>query len=123
MNTLNLPARITTKAQAIALAADLFPGQKEALAQLPAGTTHPRYALHHQDADRLRAVLFWLAEDKPTIYSRARWHLFYDLARRLIEQNSDNGFSRALDIYAEDNARKWAADRATNTMTGDGEGI
>ena len=54
------------------------------LAQLKPGTTHPRYQLTHDTTDKLRAVFFWLHEQKPRIYKRARWHLFYDLAHQVV---------------------------------------
>ena len=73
-----LPSLTRTKSEAQQLAAELFSGDEIALARLKPGTAFPRYQLTHETAGTLRAVLFWLHEQKPRIYKRARWDLFYD---------------------------------------------
>jgi hypothetical protein len=107
----------------MARAAELFPGERVAVAQLKPGTTFPRYQLTHDTTDKLRAVFFWLHEQKPRIYKRARWHLFYDLARRIADQLDENAQAKVRDLYAEDRAGVWQKHQAAQTMTGDGHGI
>ena len=120
---MTLPNLTRTKTEALQLAAALFPGERVALAQLKSGTTHPRYQLTHDTTDKLRAVFFWLHEQKPRIYKRARWHLFYDLARRVADQLDENAQAKVRDLYAEDRAGVWQKHQAAQTMTGDGHGI
>jgi hypothetical protein len=88
---------------------------------LKPGTTHPRYQLTHDTTETLRAVFTWLHEQKPRIYKRARWHLFYDLARRLVEQVDENAQATIHDLYTADHADAWQRRQAAQTMTGDGE--
>jgi hypothetical protein len=120
---MNFPAITRTKAEAQQLAAEIFPGESGALARLKPGTTFPRYQLTHDTADRLREIFLWLHEQKPKIYKRARWHLFYDLARRATDQLDENAQAKVRDFYAEDRAEVWRKSRAAQIMTGDGEGI
>ena len=120
---MTLPNLTRTKTEALQLAAALFPGERVALAQLKSGTTHPRYQLTHDTTDKLRAVFFWLHEQKPRIYKRARWHLFYDLARRVADQLDENAQAKVRALYAEDRAEVWQRHQAAQTMTGEGEGI
>jgi len=123
MITINFPKLTRTKTEALQFAAEIFPGERIALARLKSGTTHPRYQLTHDTADKLRAILFWLHEQKPKIYKRARWHLFYDLARRVADQLDENAQAKVRDLYAEDRAEVWQKHQAAQTMTGDGHGI
>lgn len=120
---MNLPNLTRTKTEAQQLAADIFPGERVALARLKPGTTHPRYQLTHDTAETLRAIFTWLHEQKPRIYKRARWHLFYDLARRLVEQIDENAQGKIHDLYTADHADAWQRNQAAQTMSGDGEGI
>ena len=120
---MTFPNLTRTKTEAQQLAAELFPGERVAVAQLKPGTTFPRYQLTHDTTDKLRAVLFWLHEQKPRIYKRARWHLFYDLARRVADQLDENAQAKVRDLYAEDRAGVWQKHQAAQTMTGDGHGI
>jgi hypothetical protein len=123
MTPLNFPKLTRTKTEALQFAAEIFPGEQTALARLKPGTTHPRYQLTHDTADTLRAILFWLHEQKPKIYKRARWHLFYDLARRAAAQLDENAQAKVRDLYAEDRAEVWQKHQAAQIMTGDGQGI
>jgi len=123
MTMINFPKLTRTKTEALQLAAELFPGERVAVAQLKPGTTFPRYQLTHYTTDTLRAVFFWLHEQKPRIYKRARWYLFYDLARRVADQLDENAQAKVRDIYAEDRAGVWQKHQAAQTMTGDGHGI
>ncbi len=119
----NLPSLTRTKTEAQRLAAELFPGDEIALARLKPGTDCPRYQLTHDTADTLRAVLVWLHEERPRIYKRARWHLFYDLARRVADQLDENGQAKIREIYAEDRQAAWQKSRDAQIMRGDGMGI
>jgi hypothetical protein len=119
---MNFPAFTRTKAEALRLAADLFPGDSAALAKLKPGTTHPRYQVTHDTADTLRAVFVWLHE-RPRIYKRARWHLFYDLARRVADQLDENAQAKVRELCAKDYADTWQRARDAEIMTGDGQGI
>ena len=119
----DLPSLTRTKTEAQQLAAELFPGEKVALASLKPGTAFPRYQLTHDTADTLRAVLFWLHEQKPRIYKRARWHLFYDLSRRVADQLDENAQAKIREIYAEDRDATWQKSHDAQIMTGDGMGI
>ena len=123
MTMINFPKLTRTKTEALQLAAELFPGERVAVAQLKPGTTFPRYQLTHYTTDTLRAVFFWLHEQKPRIYKRARWHLFYDLARRVADQLDENAQAKVRDLYAEDRAGIWQKHQAAQIMTGDGHGI
>jgi len=123
MTPLNFPKLTRTKTEALQCAAEIFPGERIALSRLKPGTTHPRYQLTHDTADTLRAILFWLHEQKPKIYKRARWHLFYDLARRAADQLDENAQAKIRDLYAEDRAAVWQKHQAAQIMTGDGQGI
>ncbi len=120
---MTLPNLTRTKTEALQLAAELFPGERVALARLKPGTTHPRYQLTHDTTDTLRGLFFWLHEQKPRIYKRARWHLFYDLARRVADQLDENAQAKVRALYAEDRAEVWQRHQAAQTMTGEGEGI
>lgn len=120
---MNLPTLTRTKAEAERLAAEVFPGEAIALARLKPGTTYPRYQLAHDMADTLHEVFRWLHEQKPRIYKRARWYLFYDLAHRLARQLDENGQAKIREIYAEARAEEWRKHCAPQTMTGDGDGI
>jgi hypothetical protein len=120
---MNLPTLTRTKAEAERLATELFPGVEIALARLKPGTTHPRYQLAHDMAETLNEVFRWLHEQKPRIYKRARWYLFYDLAHRLARQLDENGQAKVSDIYAEARNEEWRRRCAAQSMTGDGEGI
>ena len=120
---MTLPNLTRTKTEALQLAAELFPGERIAVAQLKPGTTFPRYQLTHDTTDKLRAVFFWLHEQRPRIYKRARWHLFYDLARRVADQLDENAQAKVRDLYAADRAEVWQKHQAAQTMTGDGHGI
>ena len=64
-----------------------------------------------------------LHEQKPRIYKRARWHLFYDLAHRFTRQLDENGEVKIRDIYAEARNEDWRKRRAAQIMAGDGMGI
>jgi hypothetical protein len=123
MTTINFPSLTRTKTEAQQLAAALFPGEQIALARVKSGTTHPRYQLTHNTADTLRAILFWLHEQKPKIYKRARWHLFYDLANRAATQLDENAQAKVHELYAEDRAATWQRLQAAQLMTGEGQGI
>jgi hypothetical protein len=120
---MNLPNLTRTKAEAQQLAAELFPGEQTALARLKPGTAFPRYQLTQETAEMLRAVLHWLHEQKPRIYKRARWHLFYDLAHRVTDQLDENAQAKVRELYAEDRAEVWRKIQAAQIMGGDGEGI
>jgi len=120
---MNLPTLTRTKTEAQQLAAELFPGEHAALAKLKPGTTFPRYQLTRDTTDTLRAVFIWLHEQKPRIYKRARWHLFYDLARRVADQLDENAQAKVRNLYAADHADAWQKRQAAQTMTGDGDGI
>jgi len=119
----NLPSTTRTKTEAQQLAADLFPGEKIALARIKPGTAYPRYQLTQDTTDTLRAVLLWLHEDKPRIYKRARWHLFYDLARRVVDQLDENAQAKVRELCAEDRQAVWQKSRDAQIMSGDGMGI
>jgi hypothetical protein len=119
----NLPSLTRTKTEAQRLAAELFPGEDIALARLKPGTAFPRYQLTHDTADTLRAILTWLHDEKPRIYKRARWHLFYDLARRAVEQIDENAQAKVRELYAEDRNVLWQKSRDAQIMSGDGMGI
>ena len=123
MTPINFPKLTRTKTEALQFAAEIFPGEQIALARLKQGTTHPRYQLTYDTADTLRAILFWLHEQKPKIYKRARWHLFYDLARRAAIQLDENAQAKVRDLFAEDRAEVWQKHQAAQIMTGDGHGI
>lgn len=123
MNTIIFPNLTRTKAEAQQLAGDLFPGERIALSRLKPGTTHPRYQLTHDTATTLRAILFWLHDEKPKIYKRARWHLFYALAHRATIQLDENAQAKVHELYAEDRAAAWQRLQAAQLMTGDGQGI
>ena len=123
---MNFPSSTRTKADAQQLAVTLFPGWQLALhhlKQTKPDTTHPLYQATHDTADQLRGVLFWLHEQKPKIYKRARWHLFYDVATRAIRQADDLAQEKVRAIYAEQRAQDWQRHHAAQTMTGDGHGI
>lgn len=107
MTPIQFPKLTRTKTEALQLAVVIFPGQRIALARLEPGTTHPRYKLTHDTADVLRAILFWLHEQKPKIYKRARWHLFYDLAQRAAIQLDENAQAKVHAFCAEDRAAAW----------------
>lgn len=117
------PKLTRTKTEAQQLAAEMFPGTQAALARLKPGTTHPRYQLTHDTADTLRAIFFWLHEQKPEIYKRACWHLFYDLAQRVANQLDENAQAKVHDLYAEERAAAWQRVQAAQLMTGNGQGI
>lgn len=123
MTPINFPKLTRTKTEALQLAAEIFPGERIALARLKPGTTHPRYQLTHDTADTLRTLLFWLHEQKPKIYKRARWHLLNDLARRAAIQLDENAQAKVHELYAEDRAAVWQRLQAAQLMTGDGQGI
>jgi hypothetical protein len=123
MTTNNFPKLTRTKSEALQFAAEIFPGEQIALARVKPGTTHPRYQLTHDTADTLRTILFWLHEQKPKIYKRARWHLFYDLAHRAAIQLDENAQAKVRDLYAADHTDAWQKRQAAQTMTGDGHGI
>ena len=123
MTTINFPKLTRTKTEALQFAAEIFPGERIALARLIPGTTHPRYQLTHDTTDTLRAIFFWLHEQKPKIYKRARWHLFYDLAHRAAIQLDENAQAKVHELYAEDRAAAWQRVQAAQLMTGDGQGI
>ena len=123
MTTINFPKLTRTKTEAQQFAAEIFPGERIALARLKPGTTHPRYQLTHDTADTLRAILFWLHDQKPKIYKRARWHLFYDLAHRAAIQLDENAQAKVHELCAEDRAVAWRRVQAAQLMTGDGQGI
>ena len=123
MNLIIFPSLTRSKAEAQQLAAKLFPGDRAALARLKTGTTFPRYQVTHDTADTLRSVFYWLHEQKPKIYKRARWHLFYDLAHRVIDQIDQNAQAKVRDLYAADRAEGWQKSQAAQVMTGDGQGI
>jgi len=120
---MTFPTFTRTKAEAQKLAAELFPGDRAALARLKPDTTFPRYQVTHDTADKLRAVFYWLHEQKPRIYKRARWHLFYDLARRAADQLDENAQAKVRDLYAAARAEAWQKHQSAQTMTGDGHGI
>jgi hypothetical protein len=120
---MNFPNLITTQAEAQRLAADVFPGERLALARLAPGTAHPRYQMTMATAAVLRDVFEWLHQQRPRIHKRARWPLFYDLAQRITDQLDSNAQAKVMDLYAQDNETKWRMSRATQTMNGDGEGI
>ncbi len=120
---MNFPNYTRTKAEARQLAAEIFPGEQTALARMKPGTNLPRYQLTHDTTETLRAVFYWLHEQKPKIYKRARWHLFYDLARRVVEQVDENAQAKVRDLYTADHADAWQRRQAAQTMTGEGEGI
>ena len=123
MTTINFPKLTRTKTEALQFAAEIFPGERIALARLIPGTTHPRYQLTHDTTDTLRAIFFWLHEQKPKIYKRARWHLFYDLAHRAAIQLDENAQAKVHELYAEDRVAVWQRLQAAQLMTGDGQGI
>lgn len=123
MTTINFPRLTRTKTEALQFAAEMFPGERHALARLKPGITHPRYQLTHDTADTLHAILFWLHDQKPKIYKRARWHLFYDLAHRAAIQLDENAQAKVHELYAEDRATARQCVLAAQVMTGDGHGI
>ena len=120
---MNFPTYTKTKAEAQRLAVELFPGERAALVRLKPDTTFPRYQVTHDTADTLRTVFYWLHEQKPRIYKRARWHLFYDMARRVVEQIDENAQAKVRDLYANDRAEQWRRKQAAEIVTGDGHGI
>ena len=123
---MNFPTYTRTKAEALNLAAAIFPDERtalDALRQAIPDCKHPRYHLTQTATDTLRAVFDWLFDDRTRIYKRARWHLFYSLAHRLIDQIDANARAKIIDLYAEDHARDWQRRVAAWTMTGDGAGI
>ena len=124
---MNFPTYIRTKAEANALAAELFPDYRTAQAR--AQQAHPDkdgysfYWVEAQARDDLRALFFWLFDDKTRIYKRPRWHLFYDLAHRLtklLAENNDAKDRYWSRLFAD---REFAKRQRANTMTGDGDGI
>ena len=120
------PTRIRTKAEALTLAAELFPNHPAALAE--AKRTHPGddfpfYWVEQQTRENLQALFEWLYADKTRIYKRPRWHLFYELAARLIRlanTNRDATQSHWDDQHAR---RKYERRQRAYIFTGDGEGI
>ena len=120
---MNFPTYTKTKAEAQRLAVELFPGERAALVRLKPDPTFPRYQVTHDTADTLRTVFYWLHEQKPRIYKRARWHLFYDMARRVVEQIDENAQAKVRDLYANDRAEQWRRKQAAEIVTGDGHGI
>ncbi len=120
---MNFPTYTRTKAEAQQLAAELFPDEKTALAKIAPDISHPRYHLTHTTADTLRTVFFWLHEQKPKIYKRARWHLFYDMAHRLTVLLDENAQAKVRDLYARDYGRQHDREHQAQIMTGDGHGI
>jgi hypothetical protein len=120
---MNFPSYIKTKRDAVALAAEMFPGEAQALARLKPDTTHPRYALDHITADTLRELLYWLHEARPKIYKRARWHFFYDVAVRIVKQTDANGSLKWSDIDARHRNDRHQSRMEAETMRGDGAGI
>ena len=120
---MNFPAYTRTKTEAQQLAAELFPDEKTALSRIAPDVSLPRYQLTHATADTLRAVFFWLHEQNPKIYKRARWHLFYDMAHRLTVLLDENAQAKVRDLYARDYGRQLDREHKAQTMTGDGHGI
>jgi hypothetical protein len=124
---MTLPTITKTKAEAIKLAADLFPTADKAIAALPPDTQLPRYTLNSRTSDTLREVLFWIHEQRPKIYKRARWHLFYDMARRVVEQIDENAQAKVRELYTQSDHRSFVArlekTEAAETVTGNGQGI
>jgi hypothetical protein len=120
---MNFPAYTKTKAEAQRLAAELFPDEKTAIAKIAPDVSHPRYHLTHTTADTLRTVFFWLHEQHPKIYKRARWHLFYDMAHRIAVLLDENAQAKVRDLYANDHAKQWQRKQAAEIVTGDGHGI
>lgn len=124
---MNFPAYTKTKTEAQRLAAELFPKADNAIGALPAGTHLPRYQLQHTTADTLRAVFYWLHEQRPKIYKRARWHLFYDMAANVIAQIDDNAQAKVRELYNASDSRRYfetiARKEAAELVTGDGQGI
>ena len=120
------PTITRTKAEARALAAEIFPDEPAALAayiRAHPDCKHPRYALAQDAAEKLRFIFDWLFDDHTRIYKRARWHLFYDLAHRLVYLLDENGSGKARDIHAEFRAADWQRLQASWLMTGNGDGI
>ena len=121
-----LPSYIRTKAEALDLARELFPSERDALAELTRRTppvTLPRYALNQEMADTLRAVFAWLLDDHTRVYKRARFWLFYTMAANLIALLDENAQQKIHDLMRQDMDRDFAARRAAVLMTGDGSGI
>lgn len=121
---MDLPRYIRTKAEALALVAEIIPDHNaEALRLQRAAVPLPRYHIRFTMTDRLRDVFVWLFDDKTRIYKRARWWLFYELAMRVYDQIDENGAAKQLDLSQEG----WTRDRERRAagiiMAGDGQGI
>ena len=124
---IDLPTITKTKGEAKALAKRIFPPVDVALNQVAPGTTFPRYQLDFDALDKMNAVLHWIHEQRPKIYKRARWHLFYNLAQNMVNCISENAALRIHEMYSADHSRdflaKLEAAEAVQTMPGDGYGI
>lgn len=130
---MELPTRITTKRDALALAAEVFPEYKDALTEAKRSNPTPPekcdatfwwfYWITYKAKDDLRLLFEWLYNDKTRIYQRPRWHLFCHLASRVVElvdkarQDIESEWQRTL------SDRKWNKRQRANLVTGDGEGI
>lgn len=123
---MNLPTYTRTKREALALAADIFPDHAAAMARLDAedrARPYPHFWLEGQIRDDLRQLFDWLFDDRTRIYKRARWHLFYDLAKRLVDLIAANRADFDRRWRLEQAGQEWHRRLASWTMTGDGEGI
>ena len=123
---MNFPTYIRTKAEANALAEDLFPDHTTALARIRRSrpdADYPFFWVEQQILDDLRALFDWLFNEKTRIYQRPRWHLFYDLATRLVRLVNDNRDAIDRHWRMEFAARDYNRRQRAAIMAGDGDGI
>ena len=123
LDSTSLPILIRTRTEAENLADQLFPGATEAINRMPPETELPRHQLDWEVADRLRAVFYWLYDQEPKVYERAKWHLFYDLALNVVRELDENGQAKVHALCARDAALDYRRRQAAQTMTGAGQGI
>ena len=119
---MNLPSIVRTKAEALALAAEIIPTTADALYALRHArpvVTFPRYSLDFANADALRHVFEWLSAKQTRVYKRAQWHLFYTLANRFVREVDANGQAKVREVFCSP-----SASRTLDTYAfGDGDGI
>ena len=124
---MSFPRYIRTKAEALALAADLFPDHRAALARVkqahPEPDDYPFYWVESHARDDLRRLFDWLFDDKTRIYKRPRWHLFYDLAHRLTRLIDENREAQERYWSRKFSDRDFEKRQRAQIMAGDGEGI
>ena len=122
MTPLNFPKLTRTKTEALQFAAEIFPGERIALARLKPGTTHPRYQLTHAPRHRSAPSCFG-STSRSRRFTSGTVALVLDLAHRAVIQLDENAQAKVRDLYAEDRTAVWQKHQAAQIMTGDGQGI